>query len=276
MIGVILASASALMDEVSASTGKWEMQHKREGVYTYGFLNCFWILVVLVVIALVKGSFVFSLASLPLFALAAVLEMAQVYSSIHAIVEAERSTLGFLMILTIPLLLVADFLLGYQLTTSALFGIGLIVVALIFLLINHGLDKKGIGYVLFSAVNAVATISIYKYLITHYNSVEGQQIPMFVIILVFLYIMARRRTKQNPFKYLLKREFLAQSVSRGLSGAFISFAYLYAPASVITSAKRGLAVLLSIISGRAYFHEKHVLIKIMASAFVLAGLVMLV
>lgn len=275
MIGIILASASALMDEVSAAVGKWEIQHKREGIYTYGFLNCFWILVTLVTIAVVKGDFVFSLESLPLFALAAVLEMAQVYSSLHAIVKAERSTLGFLMILTIPLLLVVDFLLGYQLTVSAMLGIGLIVVGLIFLLINHGLDKKGVGYVLFSAFNAVATISLYKYLITHYNSVAGQQIPMFLIVLVFLYIMARVVSKQDPFKYLLRREFLAQSVSRGLSGAFISFAYVYAPASVITSAKRGLAVLLSIVSGRAYFHEKHFVIKVVAFVLVLVGLVFL-
>ncbi len=277
MIGIILASASALMDEISTSVGKWEIEHKRESIYTFGFLNCFWILLVMVVIVLVKGSgsFVFSLDSLPLFALAAVLDIAQTYATLKAVVHAERSTFGFLMIITIPLLLAVDFVLGYQLTTPALFGIGLIVAGLIFLLINHGLDKKGIGYVLFSAVNAVAATALYKHLITYYNSVEAQQICMYVIILIFLYVMARWRSKQEPFRYLFKREFLAQSVSRGFAGAFISFAYLYAPASVIMSAKRGLSVLLSIISGKAYFHEKHFLIKLAASALVLVGLILL-
>lgn len=276
MIGILLASGSAIMDEVSASAGKWEVGHGREGLYTYGFLNCFWILVVLAISVALNGTFVFSLSSLPLFLLAAVLEMAQVYSSLHAVVQAERSTLGFVGIITLPLLLVVDVLVGNELPISALYGIGLVVFGLIFLLINHGLSKNAIGYVLFSSINAVATISLYKHLIANYNSVEGQQIPMFLCILVFLYVMARWKTGQNPFKYLLKKEFLLQSVSRGFSGAFISFAYAYAPASVVTTAKRGVAVVASICSGRAYFHEKHIFVKGLASILVIAGLILMV
>lgn len=275
MIGIILVTASAIMDEISTSIGKWEVQHKKEGIYTYGFLNYFWILVVFIVITLVKGSFVFSLDSLPLFAVLMVLEVAQIYSTLHAIVEADRTTNGFLVILTLPLLLVVDYVLGYQISTSALYGIGVIVLGLIFLFINHGLSRNGIGYVLFSAFNAVATISLYKYMITHYNSVEGQGIVTCIILLIYLFIMARWKSKQNPFLYMFKKEFLVQSIPRGVSGVLISFSYLFGPAAVITSGKRGALVLLSVITGKTYFHEKHFLIKIISMVLVVSGIFLL-
>jgi hypothetical protein len=275
MIGIILVTASAIMDEISTSIGKWEVQHKKEGIYTYGFLNTFWILVILVIVTLVRDGFVFSLDSLPLFMVLIVLEIAQTYSSLHAIVESDRTTNGFLMILTLPLLLVVDYTLGYQISLPALCGIGVIVLGLIFLFINHGLSKKGIGYVLFSTVNAVATISIYKYMITNYNSVEAQQIVTLSILVVYLFIMARWKSKQNPFLYMFKKEFLAQSIPRGVSGVLISFAYLFASPAVITSAKRGLLVLLSVITGKVYFHEKHIFIKIVSTGLVVVGIVLL-
>ena len=275
MIGIMLVTASAIMDEISTSIGKWEVSHKKEGIYTYGFLNSFWIWVILIVIAVVKDSFVFSLDSLPLFAVLVVLEIAQIYSSLHATIEADRSTSGFLMILTLPLLLLLDHLLGYQISTSALYGIGVIIFGLIFLFINHGLGKRGVGYVLFSTFNAVATISLYKYLITNYNSVEGQQIVMFTILLVYLFVMSVWKSKQNPFHFLFKKEFMIQSLPRGLGGVLISFAYLFASPAVITSGKRAALVLLSVITGKAYFHEKHFLIKMISMILVVSGIFLL-
>ena len=275
MFGLILVTASAILDEISTSIGKWEVSHKKEGLYTYGFLNSFWILVVLSIVALTKGSFVFSLDSLPLFSVLVVLEVAQLYASLHAIVFAERATNGFLMILTLPLLTVVDYVLGYDISLLAFCGIGVIVLGLIFLFINHGLNKKGIGYVLFTTVNAVATISLYKYLITHYNSVEGQQIVMFAILSVYLFVMSVWKSKQNPLTFLFKKEFLVQSIPRGIGGVLISFAYLFAPASIITSAKRATLVLAAVISGKTYFHEKHFLVKMISVVLVVFGVVLL-
>ena len=275
MIGILLVSISALMDEVSSSIGKWEVANNKESLYTYGFLNCFWIWVMLIVTAVYRDTFVFSLEALPLFLLAVVLEIAQVYASLHSVAYSDRSTTGFLSIITLPLLLAVDYFFDYQISVTALWGIAVIVCGLIFLLINHGLSKKGVGYVIFSSLNAVATISLYKYLITHYNSVEGQQIVMYTCILVFLFIMARLTAKQNPLRYLFKKEFMAQSIPRGVGGVLISFAYLFASPAVITSGKRATAVLLAVVSGKAYFHEKHFLIKLVSAVLVMVGIVLL-
>ncbi len=276
MIGMILVVVGTFLDEISTSFGKWEIAHKKESLYTYGFLNYFWILVFAILMILFTGNTQFSMASIPLFILLLILEMAQTYSSLHAVVLAERSTFGFLMIGTIPLLLVVDSLLGYNITVNSMIGISIIIIGLLILLLNHGLSKKGIWYVLFSTVNAVATVSIYKYMITVYNSVEMQIIVTCIVLLVFLFIMAKWKTKENPFLYIFKKEMFIQSVSRGVSGMIMSFAYVFAPASIIISGKRGISVLAAVVSGNRVFHEKRLSVKILSFLFVVAGLIFLV
>jgi len=276
MVGIILTAIGTFLDEVASSFGKWEITHKKENIYTFGFLNTFWLLIVFIIISLIKDSFLFNIDSIPILGLLIVLEFAQAYSTLHAIEEADRSTLGFIMISTIPLLLVVDKILGYEIDIFNIFGISIIVLGLLILLFNHGINKKGIGYVVFSSINAVATLSIYKYCITNYNSVEAQQIITSIFLLLFLFFMSIWKFKQNPFDFLFKKELLVQSISNGLGGVIISFAYLFAPASIITSGKRASSILWSIISGNRYFHEKHIIVKIISFVFIIIGLTFLV
>lgn len=276
MVGIILAAIGSFFTEISISFGRWEILHKRENIYTYGFLTQFWLLVIFIIMVLFKNNFVFNPDSIPLFAVLIILEFAQTYASLKAMVTSDRSTAGFLMILTIPLLLLVDISLGYKIGIWAILGIFIIVVSLIFLFINHGINKKGIGFVLFSSVNAVATISIYKYLITYYNSVAAQQIISSIFLLIFLYLMSIWKYKENPFTYLLKRKFLFESLFIGIGSVFVSIAYLYAPASIIASGKRAFSILWSVISGNKIFHEKHLFIKIISFLLIIIGLALLV
>ncbi len=275
MLGIILIIIGTVLDEIASSAGKWNVNHKKEGLYTLGFINYFWATTFFLVIILLRGQFIFNPASLPLFSLLIILEIAQTYSSLHAVTEADRSTFGFLMVGTIPLLLLVDIFLGYPLSFLAIVGISLIVLSLLLLFINHGLSKKGIGYVVFSTFNAFLTISIYKYLITNYNSVETQQFITTFILLISLFIMAIWKTNENPLRFVFKKQFILQSVSRGFATVLVSIAYLYAPTSIITGAKRGTSVLASVISGNKYFHEKHIIIKLISFIFVVLGLVLL-
>lgn len=275
MFGIFLTAIGTFFEEIASSFGKWEILHKEENIYTFGFLNYFWVLIIFIIFAVIKNNFIFNFASIPIFGLLIILEMAQTYSTLHAIKEADRSTLGFLMIGTIPLLLVVDIILGYKINFFNILGISAIILGLIILLINHGINKKGIGYVIFSTINAVATISIYKYCITYYNSVVAQQIITCIFLLVFLFIMSVWKFKENPFTYLFKKKFLFQSISNGVGGVILSIAYVFAPASVITSGKRASSVLWAIISGNRYFHERHILIKIISFVFIIIGLTFL-
>src|SRR3989338_5243900 len=276
MFGIILVTIGTIFDEIASSSGKWNVKHKTEGIYTFGFLNYFWISILFLILVFVRGEFIFNMQSLPLLGVLLVLEIAQTYASLHAIVESERSTLGFLMVGTVPLLLVVDMFLGYTIPLGNIVGVSLIVLSLLFLFINHGLSKKGIGYVLFSTVNSVATLSIFKYLITHYNAVESQQLIAHVVLAFFLFGMAVWKDNVNPLTLIFRKKFLFQSVSRSVAVALMSFAYLYAPASIIAGARRGSSALVSVISGEKYFHEKHILVKIVSFCLMVGGLVFLV
>lgn len=269
-------SIGTIFDEVSSSVGKWNVEHKKESIYTLGFLNTFWGLIFFILIVLYKGEFIFSMKSLALLAVLIILDIAQTYSSLRATVEADRSTFAFIMVGTIPLLLVVDTVLGYDISLLNLVGVSIIILGLLVLFINHGLNKKGLGYVIFSTLNSVITISIYKHLITNYNSVEAQGVITLFIVVTYLFIMAKWKAKENPFKFLFRREFFLQSLFRGFSALLISFAYLFAPASFIAGGRRGVSVIAGIISGNIFFNEKHIVLKVISFVFVGFGLAFLV
>jgi hypothetical protein len=172
---------------------------------------------------------------------------------------------------TIPLLLVVDLMLGYDISTYELIGIGIIILTTLYLASGSILEKTGMWYVLASASLAVITISIYKYHLTYFNnSVAGEQITMSAIMIVYLFLTSYFTTKKNPFRHLKRPRVLTQSLAVGLASVLISFSFLFGASSVIMAAKRTMAVLWSILSGHFFFQEKKFIFKIHAF-FVLAG-----
>ena len=183
--------------------------------------------------------------------------------------------LGFGGVVTIPLLLGTDILLGYTIGTNEIFGIAIIVAALIILFINHGIRREGAWLVLITSINAVATISLYKYNITHFNSVEVEQGIVHIILLAYFFLMAVFVTKENPLRYLRKPLFFGQSAVIGIGTVLISFAYLFATASVITAVKRAATILWAMFSGNLYFKEKKLFVKLISLFLIIGGLVLL-
>lgn len=276
MFGVILASIGTLFEEVSTSLGKWEMKRKVESPFTFGFLQLFWGGVILLGIALVRpASFVFSTASFPTFLSRVVLEVIQAHTTVVAIAVASRSTFGFIRALTVPLLLGVDIMLGLVPTAFQVAGIALTVVTLIILFRNHGIERTGARLALFTAVNAVATLSLYQYDVRHFNSVVAEQLLMHAVLIAYFAILAVTATREHPFRLLLRRAALAQSVTMGIGGVIESFAVLFAPISIILAAKRSSSVLWSVIAGRLTFHEGRLLLKITAVVLLGIGLVLL-
>lgn len=275
MIGLLLVSASTFFREIGASIGKAKVLDHKESIYTMGFLSLLWGSIIIVAIGFMRDNFVFSMASLPTFGTRIILEIIQIHVMLIATVKADRSTWGFLRIVTIPLLLATDIFLGYKITPLQIVGIGIIILSLIILFINHGIRKKGAWLVLFTAINGAVTISLYKYDITHFNSVEAEQSIIMLIVMAYLFAMAIFVAKENPISFLKKPIFILQSIAGGLSPAFLSFAYLFAPASIITTGKRSFSILWSMLSGNVYFHEKYFLIKFFSFALIILGLILL-
>ena len=277
MIGIALVAVAEIFAEISTSLGKREVSSKKESLYAFGFLSAFWSTFILLFIGIfIRHEFVFSLASLPTFLLRAVLEVALVFTSLNAILQADRSTFAFLRTLTIPILLAVDLVLGFSISTMQMLGMGIILFTAFALAFNHDLSPRGKLLSLISAMIAVCTISLYKYNITHFNSVEAEQAFMHIILLVVLVITAYARGHENVFRSLFHPIFLVQSFAAGIASTLISFAYLFAPASVIATSHRSLGILASIVSGRVYFHETHVAAKILACILIVAGIALTV
>lgn len=276
MTGLLLVAAAMFFKEINASIGKHEVDIHKESIYTFGFLSIFWGLVILIVIGFVRANFVFDPQSIPTLSIRLILEIVQVHVSLLAIVVAARSTFTFFRVWTIPILLVIDITLGYAIGIPQFIGIGLIVASFIILFLNHGIEKKGRALVLFTAINGAITISLFKYNITNFNSVEAEQSIAMLVVLFYLAFMATFVAKEDPIRFLAKPIFLLQSASSGISSILMSFAYLFAPTSIITAGKRSFSILWAILSGNVYFHEKKIIIKIISLVLIVAGLVALV
>jgi hypothetical protein len=277
MIGIVLQAVSTFFEEIGGSLGKWMVERKEESYYALGFQNA--ILVQVFFVALVAfdpSRWKFDPRSIPtliVFMLAAIL---QGWATMKSTSIAERSTFNFIRTGTIPLLLAADLLLGYVISNRQAAGILLILIALVVLFVNHGVDKKGTGLTAFTAVNSVVTISIYKWHITAFNSVATEQILVHCALVPFYFWGARHFFRENAFGLFRKPHAILQSAAYGVGSAIESFAYLYAPASVIVTAKRSFAVLWSVVSGNRVFHEKALGLRIAVLAFVVIGLILLV
>ena len=99
MLGVLFTSISTFFQEVSASIGKDGVARRLQGIYTMGFLNSFWTILIFLFLIFIAGQkFVFSFASLPTVGLRMVLELFQADISVRATVAADRSTYSFIFL----------------------------------------------------------------------------------------------------------------------------------------------------------------------------------
>ena len=276
MIALLLITIGNFFSEIATSIGKREIEKKEESVFTMIFLNLIFAVLILGGIAIFReGSFVFSWNSWPTFSARVLLELALSYITVMAIVKSDRSTFGFLRTGTIVFVFVIDFLLGNFLDFWELMGISVVVVALLIIFLNHGISKKGLGWVVASSIIAAVTNSLYKYDITNYNSVVAEQFLTLLIMAIYAFLMAYFVNKEDPILFLRKPIFLVESFSAGLETAIASFAYLFVPASVGTAMSRAVTIMWSLIFGRKLFKEKHIVLKIAVFAVLLVGIIML-
>lgn len=276
MTGLLLVLVGACAIEAGASIGKYQVKKGCESVYMMGFLDSIWG-TLLYLFLLWSGSEVWRFAweSLPTFTVRAILEVLQAHVTVLAISRADRSTFGFIRIGTIPLLLMVDIALGYAFTGTQLLGIAVIVFSLVLLLARRGMRTNGIGFVIVSTVNAVATLSLFKYDIVHWNSVAAEQIPVLIVLLVYFLVMARVRCGESVLVRMWQPILLLQSLCTGIGTVTISYGYLLLPASLATTAVRSGGLLWSIISGNLVFKERRLWLKIAAAVLCIGGLILL-
>lgn len=277
MIGVLFQAVATFFEEISGSLEKWMVERRVESFYAVGFQNT--VLSMAAYLAYVvfgPGRFVIHPDSIPSLVVLVMLSVAQAYATMKGTAVSSRSTFNFIRTGTMPLLLLADLVLGYVISSRQIVGIVLIVLALVFLFMNHGIERKGAGLVAFTAVNAALTISIYKWHITRWNSIGAEQIVLHASIGLFFLYGAIRFNRENPLRLMFRRMPMAQSATYAIGSFVEGFAYQYAPASIILAAKRSFSVLWAIIFGNRLFHEKHLALKLVTFALVASGILLLI
>jgi drug/metabolite transporter (DMT)-like permease len=276
MLGVIIVFFSTLFDEIANSITKAKLSQKKISVYSIGMINCLAVVIFFIIINIVKREFIFSPASLPTLSLRALLEIILTCAALKATEITDRSTFGFIRVVTIPLLLMVDFLLGYRINVWQFIGISIIIFSLFIVFSYQGIKKQGAWLSLLTAIMAVATITLYKYDITHYNSVASEQTIIYLILMTFLAGMAFFKAKENPFTFLKQKIYIFQTLINAVPSLVNSYAYALAPASIIVSAYRSSAVFWTVVSGKVYFKEKHLLVKLVCLSLLVGGIVLLV
>src|SRR3989344_3127595 len=231
MFGILLASVSSAFAELADSIGKKKTSELACSPYTLGFLSVLGGTFFLVIIGFARNDLVFSLASLPTFLPRLLLEVLQTHVTVQAIIRADRSDFGPIRMLTIPLLLTVDLLLGYHVTMYQMVGMGIIFATVLVLLSYEHFRTKGLSLLVFTSVNAVITISLFKYDITHFNSVASEQSIIGIVLILYFFVLAVVKAHENPTRLLFKRIFFVHAVSGGFSSVFSSYAYSFAPAS---------------------------------------------
>lgn len=276
MYGALLAILGSSFEEASNSIGKYEVRKHVVSIYTFGFLTLLVGTTLLLAEGLARQSLVFSFASLPTFLPRVALEILQAYVTVRAITISDRGDFGLVKSLTIPLLLLVDIALGYAIAPTQITGMVFIVTPVLVLLWIERSQIRGLPYLLIAATNAVVTISLYKYDIAHFNSVEAEQAIVGGVLMVYFFLFAYFKAGENPLRFLHRRIFAFQANASGLASVAESFAYSFAPASVILAVLRSSAILLAILSGRFYFHERHFLTRTALFVLVLVGMILLI
>ena len=275
MFGVIIIFFSTLFDEIGVSITKAKLNQRQISIYSIGVINCLAVAIFFITINFVTRKFSFSLASLPTLGVRAFFEIILTCLALKAIAIADRSTFGFIRVATMPLLLIVDFSLGYRISAWQLTGIMIIVFSFGLIFFFQEIKKQGAWLSLLTAVLAVITISLYKYDITHFNSVAAEQTIIYLVLLAFLTGMAFLKAKENPFGFLKQKIYLFQTLINVIPSLLMSYAYMFAPASIILSAYRSSSVFWSVVSGKAYFKEAHLLIKAVCLILLVGGIILL-
>jgi len=278
MLGIALISLGTFFEEIAASFGKRIMERGVLGTFGEMMLQTTVAISIFVVIALsAPSTFVFMSASLPWFVPRAILEIIQAHIGILALKTADRTTFSFFRTLTIPTLLFVDMFLGYVLSVSQIVGILVIMTALMLVSVGKQFSKKGIWLVLFTSFNAAATTSLYKYDITHFNSIVAEQMIILITLFVYAAIAFRFTREVSPWKLMRTNPGIRiQVVGYGLASVLQSFALHFLAPSMMIAMKRMLSVVWSLMSGKVLFREVHLLAKVGALVLFCVSMTLLI
>jgi drug/metabolite transporter (DMT)-like permease len=275
MFAGLLILVGSLFEEVAESIGKKQVEKAKQNVYSLGFLNYFWVTIFFLVTIIFGADFTFSTASLPTFIPRVILEIILAHIMVVGIINAERSSFSYVRLITIPLVLIIEIALGNSMNSYQILGVILMFAGLFLLLFRNTKSRAGFWPVAIGAVIAAITLSLFKYNITYFNSVAAEQFIITSVIVMYFLIASKLKSKPINLSLLIKPKTGVQAISSGLETMLVSFAFYFAPTSIITVLKRTTAMFWAVIFGRRYFREEALLRKVLAGILIATGLILI-
>lgn len=191
------------------------------------------------------------------------------YFVMHAIEKADRSTNWLFSVLAIPLLLVSDLLLRYNITPYHIIWIIFIITTLIFVSYKWSINLTWVKYTIATQIFSFVNIMVFKIAITKYASTEIMNIltSLIMLILSFSYIIFNKNSKQT-LKNIYQTKYIKFGIYWWLGWAFNSMWYIFGPASIITALKRILSMFWWVVMWKIYFHEEKFYQKLSSVAII--------
>jgi hypothetical protein len=104
----------------------------------------------------------------------------------------------------------------------------------------------------------------------------AEQLIVYIVLALYFFFIAKVISRENPLHLLKKKLVFTQSFSHGIGSILESFAYSFAPASLMLAIKRSSSLLWGIVFGNAYFKEQHILLKLGVFLILATGIVLIV
>lgn len=275
MFGIVLVVIAAFFVEIGCSVAKHEHSKHSEDVWGAIFLNSFLTLLIYLAVGVYRGTVDFFVHSWPILVIAALFHLVSTFVSNMATLKASRSIAGIFRMLTVPLLTIVDYFLGYDISPVQILGIGVIVLTIVTLMKRDTWHKPSTKWLVLNTIMTVLSITIYKYNIDHIATVETVQVVNFIFLTLGAIIGARIANKQNLFRLFTHPFAFLQAGSMSVGSVLDGFAYSYAPASIISAAYRSAQAFWTLVSGSFYFHEHKIFTRVIAVIFLVSGVFLL-
>lgn len=283
MLWLLLIFTWTFFNEISNSITKTKSQ--KNNIYSLWLvISLFWTFIFLGILIFklffISGITInYNIKSLPITILRTLLEIVLMYVWLMATKHCDRSTYTIIRSVTIPLLLIIDILLWYEVTRNNLIGLLIIFWAFLFFNLwpNSTLNFRWWKYALWFAILASLTTSLYKYNISNFwNSVEIEQFSVFLSFLLFYLYKDYKETWLEWLKLITQKAFLLQGLTMITSTLLISYAFLLVNASTGMAIKRSWSLIWGILFWKFVFNEEKIRRKLLMWTFVIIGVFFIV
>ena len=233
------------------------------------------ILLLLIVFTVWKWNFDITLISIILTIIYLSTSLLYYYFLTNAINKSDRSTMSLLSVLIIPMLLITDILLWYNVNMYHIIGVIFMLIIIIYSSWNGSINTKWIFWIIWLQLILTIWVTIYKYMITYYSSVEAISIiDAFITMVFFLWVIVIKLWF-NWVKQCFEYNNIKIWINSSIWEIIALFSYLFWPASIVTAIRQIFRMFWWIVFGKYLFNEENFWKKIWNLAVLSIGVVIM-